>query len=84
MDEVESSPPDDNSPPTCGWLLPIPEDAEPGTKASPCGEEAPFTIRVKDRVSFVEVHVCVIHKAKHDERAAALRQSAKGGRRRVG
>lgn len=73
---------DATSPPTCGWLLPLPEDAERGTKPEKCGDPAPFRIRVKDAVSDVEVDVCPRHKAQHDEKAASLRQKAKRGTQR--
>lgn len=73
----------DEGPPTCGWLLPVPEDAERGTKPEKCGEPAHFKIRVKDAVSDVEVDVCPLHKAQHDEKAASLRQAAKRSRRKA-
>lgn len=81
VQEDATSPPDEAStaPPACGWLLPIPEDAERGTKAERCGEPAPFKIRIKDPVSYVEVDACPAHKAEHDEKAASLRQKAQKG-----
>lgn len=66
--------------PKCGWLLPLPEDAERGEKPDKCGDPAPWKIRVKDPVSDVEVDVCNRHKAEHDEKAATLRKG--GGPRR--
>lgn len=72
-DSPSESPP----PPPCKWLLPLPEDAEPRTKQQPCGEPAPFQIRVKDFASDAMVDVCPRHKGMHDEIATSLRQKGR-------
>lgn len=78
----DESPPGDDLPP-CQWLLPVPEDAERGTKPEKCGEPAPFQVRVKDAVSDALVDVCARHKAEHHERAANLRHQGKRPRRKA-
>lgn len=62
---------------TCRMLLPVPEDAPPGTKAEECGKIARHEISIGDSISKVRVDVCQECKALHHSTAAALRHRSK-------
>lgn len=54
---------------TCGWYVSIQQPE--------CGLDAPYSVRVKGRVTNATVHLCVQHKKIHDENFARIRAARK-------